>query len=252
MEKLKEVYPNAIFIEDICESHGVEGPHGERRGSSSSLASTFSFYYGHHMTTIEGGMVSTNNKELYELMRVKRSHGMAREMSPEEFENAKKSYPDIDPRFLFVSDGYNFRNTELGAVLGLSQLQRLDESIRIRRQNYAYFISKLNKYSEHVYIPDPSPRNSSFVFPIVCKTPELMHKIKESFFKHEIENRPIVAGNLLRQPFLRKYKTSTKLPNADILNDNGVYIGNNQFVTFEMIDLLIEIISTNVNESRVS
>lgn len=75
-----------------------------------------------------------------------------------------------------------------------------------------------------------------------------MHKIKDSFFKHEIENRPIVAGNLLRQPFLREYKTKTKLPNADILNDNGVYIGNNQFVTFEMIDLLIEIIRKNVNE----
>lgn len=250
MEKLKEAYPNAIFIEDICESHGVEGPMGERRGADSSMASTFSFYYGHHMTTIEGGMISTNNKELYELMRLKRSHGLAREMSTEEFNKARDAYPDIDPRFLFMSDGYNFRNTEVGAVLGLSQLKRLDDSISIRRRNYAYFVQELSKFSDHVYIPDPSPRNSSFVFPIVCKTPELMHKIKESFFKHEIENRPIVAGNLLRQPFLSKYKNTVKLPNADILNDNGVYIGNNQFVTFEMIDLLIEIISTTVNEGH--
>jgi CDP-6-deoxy-D-xylo-4-hexulose-3-dehydrase len=249
IEKLKEVYPNAIFIEDICESHGVEGPLGARRGADSSLAGTFSFYYGHHMTTIEGGMISTNNKELYELMRLKRSHGLAREMSPDAFNKAKQEYPDIDPRFLFMSDGYNFRNTELGAVLGLSQLKRLDDSIAIRRRNYAYFVQELSKFSDHVYIPDPSPRNSNFVFPIVCRTPDLMKKIKEAFHIRGIENRPIVAGNLLRQPFLKNC-TKVDLPSADILNDNGVYVGNNQFVTLSMIKTLIDIISIEINESR--
>lgn len=249
IEKLKEAYPNAIFIEDICESHGVEGPLGTRRGADSSMASTFSFYYGHHMTTIEGGMISTNNKELYELMRLKRSHGLAREMSPAEFNKAKEEYPDIDPRFLFMSDGYNFRNTELGAVLGLSQLKRLDDSIAVRRRNYAYFVKELTKFSTHVYTPDPSPRNSSFVFPIVCKTPDLMKKIKEAFHVRGIENRPIVAGNLLRQPFLKNC-TKVKLPNADILNDNGVYVGNNQFITLDMIETVIDIISREINEGH--
>lgn len=249
MEKLKETYPNAIFIEDICESHGVEGPLGARRGADSSMASTFSFYYGHHMTTIEGGMISTNNKELYELMRLKRSHGLAREMSPAEFNKAKEEYPDIDPRFLFMSDGYNFRNTELGAVLGLSQLKRLDDSIAVRRRNYAYFVQELAKFSEHVYIPDPSPRNSSFVFPIVCKSPDLMKKIKAAFHVRGIENRPIVAGNLLRQPFLKNC-AKVKLTNADILNDNGVYVGNNQFVTLDMIETLIDIVSREINEGH--
>ena len=250
MEKLKEIYPNAIFIEDICESHGVEGPLGARRGADSSTASTFSFYYGHHMTTIEGGMISTNNKELYELMRLKRSHGLAREMSPDEFNKAKQEYPDIDPRFLFMSDGYNFRNTEVGAVLGLSQLKRLDDSINIRRRNYAYFVQELSKFSDHVYTPDPSPRNSNFVFPIVCRTPDLMTKIKEAFHVRGIENRPIVAGNLLRQPFLKKC-AKIDLPNADILNDNGVYVGNNQFVTLDMINTLIDIILKETNEGHI-
>lgn len=249
IEKLKEVYPNAIFIEDICESHGVEDPLGARRGSHSSLASTFSFYYGHHMTTIEGGMISTNNKELYELMRLKRSHGLAREMSPCEFKKAALDHPDIDPRFLFMSDGYNFRNTELGAVLGLSQLKRLGDSIVIRRRNYAYFVQELSKFSEHVYIPCPSPRNSNFVFPVICKSPELMKRIKEAFHIKGIENRPIVAGNLLRQPFL-KNRIKVELPNADILNDNGVYVGNNQFVTLDMIKTLIDVISREINEGH--
>ena len=249
MEKLKEAYPNAIFIEDICESHGVEGPLGARRGADSSMASTFSFYYGHHMTTIEGGMISTNNKELYELMRLKRSHGLAREMSPAEFNKAKQEYPDIDSRFLFMSDGYNFRNTELGAVLGLSQLKRLDDSIAIRRRNYAYFVQELAKFSTYVYIPDPSSRNSNFVFPIVCKTPDLMKNIKAAFHVRGIENRPIVAGNLLRQPFLKNC-SKIDLPNADILNDNGVYVGNNQFVTLDMVETLIDVISREINEGH--
>jgi CDP-6-deoxy-D-xylo-4-hexulose-3-dehydrase len=249
IEKLKEFYPNAIFIEDICESHGVEDPLGMRRGSHSSLASTFSFYYGHHMTTIEGGMISTNNKELYELMRLKRSHGLAREMSASEFAKAVEKHPDIDSRFLFMSDGYNFRNTELGAVLGLSQLKRLDDSISIRRRNYIHFVKKLEQFSDHVYVPDPSPRNSSFVFPVVCKTPDLMKRIKNVLHSRGIENRPIVAGNLLRQPFLENF-AKIALPNADILNDNGVYVGNNQFVTLDMVDALIDVISKEINEGH--
>ena len=247
VEKLKEKYPKAIFIEDICESHGVEGPTGIRRGAGSSEGATFSFYYGHHMTTIEGGMVSTNNKALYELMRLKRSHGLAREMSPEDFEKAKKDWPDIDSRFLFLTDGYNFRNTEMGAVLGLSQLKRLDASIAIRRENYKYFCERLTEFSDYVHVPCDSSLNSSFVFPLVCKSPELMKKLKAKFETRGIENRPIVSGNLLRQPFLKGFKAG-RLPNADIVNDNGVYIGNSQFVTLDMVNTLIELIGETINE----
>ena len=247
IEALKERYPNAIFLEDICESHGVEGPLGLRRGGTSSVGSTFSFYYGHHMTTIEGGFVCTNDKELYELMRMKRSHGMAREMSPDEYKEAAARYPDIDSRFLFLTDGHNFRNTELGAVLGLSQLTRLDESIAIRRRNFNLFVTELKKLKEYFYVPNDSRRNSSFCLPLICKDPNLMPRLKKAFEEAGIENRPIVGGNLLRQPFLSKYK-HVKAPNADILNDQGVYVGNSQFVTLEMISRLIEIVRNQINE----
>ena len=247
MEALKELYPNAIFLEDICESHGVEGPMGVRRGGTSSTASTFSFYYGHHMTTIEGGAISTNNKELYELMRMKRSHGMAREMSPEYYQKAALDHPDIDPRFLFLTDGHNFRNNELGAVLGLSQIKRLDASIKIRRANYKFFVNELKELSDHFYIPSDAQTNSSFCLPLICKKPELMKKLKKEFELAQIENRPIVGGNLLRQPFLTKYK-HVNAPNADILNDNGVYVGNSQHVTREMISRLIDITYNVINE----
>ena len=242
IEKFKEKYPNAIFIEDICESHGVTDKNGTKRGTQTA-GSTFSFYYGHHMSTIEGGMVCTNNRDLYELMNVKRSHGMARNLSPEYLEKEKEKYPHIDSRFLFITDGYNFRNTELNAVLGLSQLKKLNDNIKIRKQNFKTFLEILKNHEEYFYIPDEQEtENSNFCLPFICKTPELMKTFKSEFEKHEIESRPIVAGNLLLHPFLKEWKNKFDTTNADILNYNGVYIGNGPFVTNEMLTTLKNIV----------
>ncbi len=241
LEKLKEKYPNAIFLEDICESHGVKGPGGEKRGSVGT-GSTFSFYYGHHMTTIEGGIISTDNELLYELMKIKRSHGMARLLSPKYYEDAINKYPKIDPSFLFLTDGYNFRNTELNAVLGIEQLKRLNTTIEIRRENFKCFMEHLDP--ELFYIPFDDPGNSSFAFPFVCKKPEDMPKLKAIFAELGVECRPIVSGNLLLHPFLEKWKDSVDVPNANILNYNGVYIGNNQFITKDMIVKVFETIKS--------
>ena len=239
VEKLKEKYPNAIFLEDICESHGVKGPDGKKRGSSGT-GSTFSFYYGHHMTTIEGGIISTDNELLYELMKIKRSHGMARLLSPKYYEEAINKHPKIDPSFLFLTDGYNFRNTELNAVLGIEQLKRLDGNIETRRDNFKCFMEHLDP--ELFYIPFDDPGNSSFAFPFICKKPEDMPKLKAIFAELGVEYRPIVSGNLLLHPFLEKWKDSVDVPNANLLNDNGVYIGNNHFVTKDMIVKVFETI----------
>ena len=239
LEKLKERYPNAIFLEDICESHGVKGPDGKKRGSSGT-GSTFSFYYGHHMTTIEGGIISTDNELLYELMKIKRSHGMARLLSPKYYEEAINKHPKIDPSFLFLTDGYNFRNTELNAVLGIEQLKRLDGNIETRRDNFKCFMEHLDP--ELFYIPFDDPGNSSFAFPFICKKPEDMPKLKAIFAELGVEYRPIVSGNLLLHPFLEKWKDSVDVPNANLLNDNGVYIGNNHFVTKDMIVKVFETI----------
>lgn len=232
VEQLRERYPNAIFIEDICESHGVVGPDGTKRGAS-GVGSTFSFYYGHHMTTIEGGMISTNNTDLYELMLLKRSHGMARHLLPENYEKTIAKYPNINPQFLFLTDGYNFRNTELNAVLGIEQLKRLDDNIAIRRKNFECFIKHLNP--DIFYIPYNDPGNSSFAFPFICKKRGDVQKLQTIFNELDIEHRPIVSGNLLLHPFLDRWKNTVQTPNVTILNDNGIYIGNNQFVTEDML-----------------
>jgi CDP-6-deoxy-D-xylo-4-hexulose-3-dehydrase len=249
IEKFKEFYPNAIFLEDICESHGVTDNLGVRRGSTSSLGSTFSFYYGHHMTTVEGGMISTNDKKLYELLRLKRSHGMAREMSSEEFTQAKADWPNIDGRFLFLTDGFNFRNTEFGAVLGLAQLPRLDASINQRKLNYATFIEELSKVRHLFYIPNADSTNSSFSLPFICRDAAMVPRLKKVFDEMGVEHRPVVAGNLLQQPFLQKWSKTARVPNAELVNSNGVYVGNNQFVTPDMVKELFKCIMASATLS---
>jgi len=229
-EGIKRIFPRAIILDDICESHGCKTPYGEKRGSN-SLGATFSFYFGHHMSTVEGGMISTNNTKLYDLMKVKRSHGMARESI--KFDEYAKKYPEVDKQFLFVTDGYNFRNHEICAVLGISQLKRLDKMVEIRNRNHKLFTEIIDKYPNLFYNIKNPKTISSFCFPFICRSNEIMLAMMDTFTKHNIEYRPVVAGNLLSQPFLKDYKieTTKKKTNADIIQTQGVYIGNNHFVT---------------------
>jgi CDP-6-deoxy-D-xylo-4-hexulose-3-dehydrase len=240
-EELSKLFPNALIIDDICESHGCLSPYGARRGNT-SLGATFSFYFGHHMSTIEGGMISTHNEDLYDLMKMKRSHGFARESI--RFDKHAADYPDIDKQFLFMTNGYNLRNHEICAVLGSSQLKRLDNMIGIRRRNYIDFLRMLNSYPDLFHSIPHDPFNSSFCFPFICKSPKIMRYMKESFATYGIEYRPVVSGNLLRQPFLKGYSIEGKGPfNVDIVHDQGVYIGNSHFVTEDDMKFLGKVVN---------
>jgi len=239
----KEFWPNALVIDDVCESHGCEQSPGVRVGSD-SLGASFSFYFGHHMTTIEGGMITTNDDSLYELMRMKRSHGLARES--DNFDYWASQYPFIDRQFLFITDGYNFRSSDFNAVLGLSQLQGLDESIQIRRDNYSKFVEIVTSRSDLFLPVSAAPLNSNFSFPFISRRRSTMLRLKEVFSQNGIEYRPIVSGNLLKQPFLKNYSFAYPriASTADLINDNGVYIGNNHFVTMQDMLWLEEIIGS--------
>lgn len=240
-EVLKRIFTNAIILDDVCESHGCTDIAGIKRGAN-SLGATFSFYFGHHMSTIEGGMISTNNDDLYDLMKMKRSHGFAREST--RFAEYAETYKDIDKQFLFITDGYNFRNHEICAVLGSSQLKRLDDMITIRNKNHELFCKIIDKYPHLFYNIKNSIGNSSFCLPFICKSPEIMKAMKDTFTKNGIEYRPVVSGNLLRQPFLAEYSIDTdkEITNADIIQTQGVYIGNNHFVTLEDMRFLDKVV----------
>lgn len=236
----KEIFPNAIFIDDVCESHGCTDFNGNKVGSE-SLGATFSFYFGHHMSTIEGGMISTNDSDLYDLMKIKRSHGLAR--VSDNFDSYTNKNPEIEKSFLFVTDGYNFRNTELAAVLGLSQLKRLDKFIEIRRDNYFKFLGVVYE-NKNLYPLQPSLGNSCFCFPFICKTKQIKQKLINLFDNYSVEYRPIVGGNLLKQPYLNyQIDSNIGVLNADIIHENGVYIGNSQFVTDKNMKVLKNILS---------
>lgn len=240
-ERYKEIFPQAIIIDDICESHGCLAPDGKRRGAD-SLGATFSFYFGHHMTTVEGGMVSTNDPDLYELMRMKRSHGLARESG--NLDKYKNQHPEIHPQFLFMTDGYNFRSSDINAVLGLSQLKRLDDNIQIRRENFAKFVSIISEHADKFYQIDLQQQNSNFCFPFIAKEKETISKLKLAFDNNNVEHRPVIGGNLLRQPFLKGYDfgATKETYTADLINDHGLYIGNSQFVGDEHLNLLSNIL----------
>jgi CDP-6-deoxy-D-xylo-4-hexulose-3-dehydrase len=215
------------LLEDCCESQGaaVDG----RKVGNLGLAGTFSFYWGHHMSTIEGGMVCTDDENLYKLLVLKRSHGLARELPTQYHAELKAMHPDIDFNFLFLTDGVNFRNTEFNAVLGLCQLRRLDEFIRIRNRNYAHFVAACKRYPDEL-ITLEGAGISAFVFPFLFRHQGRKQAFQTLIRENGIESRPLISGNLLRQPFLRQYYNSKDYPNADFLHTNAFYIGNNQFV----------------------
>lgn len=240
---------NIAILEDCCESQGATI--GGAKVGNLGLAGTFSFYWGHHMTSVEGGMICTGNEDLYKLLVLKRSHGLARELPVEYHAAIKAGNPDIDFNFLFLTDGMNFRNTEFNAVLGLRQLQRMDDFIRIRNGNYGRFAAICNKYPEEL-ITLESVGISSFVLPFIFRARARKQAFQELIRNAGIESRPLISGNLLRQPFLRGYYNPTEYPNADLLHENAFYIGNNQFVDQGRMDVLEGLMQEFFGEGRAS
>ena len=223
------------ILEDCCESQGAQ-QNGGNVGNL-GLGGTFSFYWGHHMTTVEGGMLCTNNEDIYKVSLLKRSHGMARELPPEYQPDIKAQYPDIDFHFLFLTDGFNFRNTEFSAVLGLAQLKNIDEFIRIRNRNYMRFVTICKRYSSELITLEVEGL-SSFVLPFIFRNREQKQTFQALLLTAGIESRPLIGGNLLRQPFLAHNYDPTEFPNADLLHTNAFYIGNNQFVNDHRLNVL--------------
>lgn len=230
----KSILPKATFIEDVCESHGATYK-GKMCGTLTE-GSTFSFYFGHHMTTVEGGFVCTNDDKLYNLMKMKRSHGMAREATYENYKRYQKEYPEVHPMFMFMTDGYNLRNMEINAVLGSSQLKNLTKNNEIRKVNFSRFINMVSKYPNILFSVYKEEGNSSFCFPFICKTPEIKNQLEKHLSDNGVETRPLCSGNLLRQPFLvkdDKIPSPDRFPIAEALHNNGFFIGNNHMITEE-------------------
>lgn len=218
------------LIEDVCESHGATFA-GHKVGRF-GLASNFSFYYAHHLSTIEGGMVCTNDTDLYEMLRMLRGHGMVREVdSASRKRELADEYPDLNPDFIFACPGYNVRSTEINAVIGRSQLPRLDACIRRRQDNLQLFLDHLDPTA---YRTDFAVEgNSNYAFTLILRQPDdrLMGRVTAALRAAGVEFRRGTAGggNQVRQPYLRRLVGADawrQFPRVDHVHFYGMYIGN--------------------------
>ena len=216
-----------FLIEDCCEAHGTT--YQNRKSGSLSDVSNFSFYFGHHITTVEGGMVCTNDNDIHQLARAFRSHGMTRELSDEVQNEYKKEYPDLNPLFTFAVPGYNMRSQEFNAVLGLEQLKRLNFNIEKRQENFKTWTDCLDPIKYQVFFQDEGNSNFSLPLIILDSNKLLFEGVCRILDEEEVEYRIGTAGggNQARQPYLEKYEfRAHDLTNVDYIHDFGLYVGN--------------------------
>tara|TARA_B100000242_G_scaffold285885_1_gene250823 strand:- start:552 stop:1721 length:1170 start_codon:yes stop_codon:yes gene_type:complete len=224
---------NIFLIEDVCESHGVKILNQKKAGSIGEL-SCFSFYYAHHISTIEGGMICTNNKSYYQILRMLRSHGMLRESNDQKLKKKfVKDFPDLNPKFIFTRPAFNVRNNEIGAIIGMEQLKRLDDIVSRRARNFEKFLSLCPDWIFKEFVLEGQ---SNYAFNIILNEPDkdLFSKLCLSLDKNGIEYRVGSAGggNQLRQPYVRKINKLSEeeiiknYPNSEHVHFFGMYIGN--------------------------
>lgn len=236
------------LIEDVCESHGAT--HNGRKLGTFGLISNFSFYYAHHMSTIEGGMVCTDDDDIYEQVRMLRSHGMVREVSDNEVKATyQRNNPELNPEFIFAYPAYNVRNTEIGGIMGRTQLKRLDENVRRRNRNLQRFLERIDsgKYRKDFKLEGCS----NYAFNLVLKEPdnELVQRLMRKMTDAGIEYRRGSAGggNQIRQPYLKGIVPADhhlQFPEVEHIHFYGFYIGNFPDLRDEEIDELCAVLNS--------
>ena len=235
------------LIEDVCESHGAT--HDGRKLGSFGWISNFSYYYAHHITTIEGGMISTDDPDVYQAARMLRSHGMVRESSDAATrERYALDYPELNPDFIFAHAAYNVRNTELGGILGRRQLKRLDHNVQRRTDNFQRFLSRINP--EKFRTEFKTEGSSNYAFNLVLRQPDMDYasRLMTTLRNGGVEFRRGSAGggNQLRQPYLKSvvppehYKL---FPETDHVHFYGFYIGNFPDLRFDEVDDICDLIN---------
>ncbi|MDO8412443.1 MAG: DegT/DnrJ/EryC1/StrS aminotransferase family protein [Gallionellaceae bacterium] len=239
---------NIPLIEDVCESHGAT--HNGQRLGSVGWISNFSYYYAHHMSTIEGGMVCTNDAEVYQQVRMLRSHGMVREASDPAVRAAyQAANPELNPDFIFAFPAYNTRNTEIGGIMGRSQLKRLDQIVQRRTENLLRFLKQIDptKYRTDFKLEG----SSNYAFNLVLQKPDddlvqrLMQKMRESGV--EFRRGSAGGGNQIRQPYLKGIVPDGhhhQFPETEHVHFYGFYIGNFPDLLDDEIDELCAIVNS--------
>lgn len=240
---------NFILLEDACAAMGSS--YRNRKVGSFGDMSSFSFYFGHQISTIEGGMVSTDNPKLYNLLLMLRSHGWSKDLNSEEHQNLVQQYAidDFHSPFVFYVPGFNLRSTDLNAFLGIRQLDKMDWLIKRRYENHRLYRTRLGKYfSFQEYEPDSII--CSIHFGLLAKSTEQRQKIVSALKENGIETRIFSAGNLGRHPFwIERYGTPL-LPMADRIHYCGLFLPNNPSLSLKDINWISEVVLQSINNNR--
>lgn len=238
--KLCEKY-DVILLEDNCESQGTKF-RGTKLGNF-GLMSSFSTYFGHTMSTIEGGVISTNDEEIYNTLLQLRSHGWDRDLSIEKQQELRNEWgvTDFSSLYTFYVPGFNLRSTDLQAQIGIRQLDKVDGMINNRYENFLYYKSKLEG---KVWFPKTfdDSYTSNFAIPIIIKSVEDKKNLIKDLNKNKISCRPLISGSMGTQPFYKKLYGENKLPNCNVIDEKGIYVPNHDKMTKEDIDRVCEII----------
>ncbi len=229
---------NIYLLEDNCESLG--GVYKGRQLGSIGLMGTYSTFFSHHMSTMEGGMVGTSDEELYHILLSIRSHGWTRHL-PQNNKLCKKSSSSFDESFRFILPGYNVRPIEMMGAIGIEQLNKLPEFLRHRRENAQYF-QELFGNDDRFIIQQEINSSSWFGFSFLIKeeTGIKREQIIKKLTQANIDTRPIVAGNFARKEVVQwfDYEIQGKLPNADFIDRQGFFVGNHQFDIKDKLEYL--------------
>jgi CDP-6-deoxy-D-xylo-4-hexulose-3-dehydrase len=243
MDRVKEICDRheLVLIEDCCESLGATW-NGQEVGTF-GVAGAFSFFFSHHMTTMEGGMILTQDPDLAERYRLLRAHGWSRNLR-----NPLPKTSDIDPRYTFVSWGFNVRPTELQAGFGLVQLDRFDEFQRLRKQNAARFVQRMLQHDARISVMrvEAGADCSWFALPFLVAEDAgfTRDELATHLEAHGVETRPVVAGNLARHPAAAKFPLLKvdPLPGADRVHECGMYLGLHPVDALQSIDRVCDLI----------
>ncbi len=247
--KMKEIVElcdkyGVILLEDVCESMGSKYQ-GQYLGSF-GFASFYSMYFGHHLSTIEGGLINTNDEGFYHQLLMMRSHGWDRDLPPNIQKDMRESYgcSDFEGLYNFYLPGMNVRSTDLKEFIGLRAIDKLDGYSSKRRENFKYYIDKL-KVNQLQLEEKPNDYVSSFAIPIVH---EMREDIVKALMDENIEVRPLIAGNMASKPmwYERQRKLGRvdgNLENCELLDKKGFYVPNHQDLSKKDIDKIVNIIN---------
>lgn len=242
MEKLINLCEkyDVLLLEDVCESMG--STYDNKYLGSFGFASFFSTYFGHHLSTIEGGFINTDNEEFYHGLLMMRSHGWDRDLPEFKQKDLRKesNVDDFSALYTFFVPGMNLRSTDLQAFIGIRAVDKLDSFSSVRNKNFNLYL-RLVKDNLIDIIPKPTDFVSNFAFPVVSNNKS---SIIENLKKQKVECRPLIAGNMANKPFwIKNYGKSNDFPNADLIDQLGFYVPNHQGLTENEIELVANIIN---------